>query len=180
MHYIDEGVDTGDVLATGSPSTLPEDNEATVTARSTRLAAHLTSEVLAAAQWGRLPGLQQSTEIGREFRDRQRTGWKELWYLAQREIVGHRPLPMIKRSECHFVRADDDSDAELALEQTILSEVHELRREVQTCRDSDHAGNLQSPGTPADSSSVPEARRDSDSASGAMPRGQQSRMCDHE
>lgn len=133
VHHINEGVDTGDVLATGCPATQPNDNEATVTARSTRLAARLTCEVLAASQWGKLSGLQQSAESGREFRHRKRTGWKDLWYLAQREIVGRRPVTMIERTECHFARSDADSDASFTEETAILSEIQEVQRQVQEC-----------------------------------------------
>mgnify|MGYP003668936121 FL=1 len=140
VHYIDEGVDTGKVLACGCPEIRQEDNEASVTARSTQLAARLTCDVLAAAQWGPLTGLQQSREEGREFRHRQRTGWKELWYLLQRDVIGHRPFPLIEKSESHFARSVDKPDPDIELEESILSEVHELRREVQSSRASGHVG----------------------------------------
>ena len=140
VHYVDEGVDTGKVLACGCPEIRQEDNEASVTARSTRLAARLTCDVLAAAQWGTLTGLQQSRENRREFRHRQRTGWKELWYLLQRDVIGHRPFPLIEKSESHFARSVDKPDPDIELEESILSEVHELRREVQSSRASGHVG----------------------------------------
>ncbi|MBL6706551.1 MAG: hypothetical protein ISQ06_10585 [Planctomycetaceae bacterium] len=157
VHYVDEGVDTGKVLACGCPEIRQEDNEASVTARSTRLAVRLTCDVLAAAQWGPLPGLQQSREDGREFRHRQRTGWKELWYLLQRDVIGHRPFPLIERSESHFARSDDEPNSDIELEQAILSQVHEMRREIESCRPSGHVGDSLSPDASTDSSSASEA-----------------------
>lgn len=135
VHYIDDGIDTGQVLATGCPEVRPDDNEATVTARATRLAARLTCDVLAAAQWGKLPSLPQSRESGREFRHRQRTGWKELWYLYQREIVGRRPTPLAERVEMYFPRADETPDPEVEQEKAILTEIQDLQRQVKECAD---------------------------------------------
>lgn len=133
VHYIDDGVDTGQVLATGCPAILPEDNEAAVTARATRLAARLACDVLAAAQWGMLPGLPQSRECGREFRHRQRTGWKELRYLIQRDILGHRPEPLSERVEMYVARSDDDPDLEVEQGKAILSDIQNLQSQVRAC-----------------------------------------------
>lgn len=139
VHYIDEGIDTGQVLATGCPSLQPDDKEATVTAKAAKLAARLTCDVLAAAQWGNLSGIPQSRESGREFRHRQRTGWKELSYLVNRDLIGHRP-PLLQESvKMHFARSDDDSDPDVEQGEAILADIQDLQRQVRACSGRDPA-----------------------------------------
>jgi hypothetical protein len=90
LHYLDEGIDTGPVLAHGFPAIDQRESEASLLAKSARIAAELLLEFFDAAQ--RKPSGQSLPGPGRLFNARDRHVWHDarLWY---RQNVLRRPLP---------------------------------------------------------------------------------------
>lgn len=104
LHLIDDGVDTGPILAHGFPELCPADSQATILAKSMEMAANLLCKLLVGEKVGRSCGLQQ-TDDGRNFRCSDERIWMDLSYLFLR-AVGHRPIP------CRPARVDLHCDPE--------------------------------------------------------------------
>ena len=117
VHQIDAGIDTGAILVRGRPEIAPCDGESDVAVKATRLAARLILETLSVAGTAMPDGHRQQTSAGREFRNRERTGWKELRYLARRDLLGCRTIATPESVEWFFDRTSID------LEESVLREI---------------------------------------------------------
>jgi methionyl-tRNA formyltransferase len=103
LHQIDRGVDTGPILARGFPELCPGDNEATIFAKSTVLAADLLCKLLADWKVGPVAGVRQSGG-GRNYRTLDDRIWLDASYRFLR-AVGRRPIPnRPARVELHYDR----------------------------------------------------------------------------
>lgn len=91
IHELDQGIDTGRVLAYGYPAMEPLDSEALIEARCTELAAELTLDVLQHLGEGTQIG-QAQTSSGRLYRYADRTIIHDLCYAVRRKLL-HEQLP---------------------------------------------------------------------------------------
>jgi methionyl-tRNA formyltransferase len=94
IHRIDDGIDTGPIVAQGSPSIEPDDNEPLIWARCASVVSELVSSVLDAAQAGDLLLGWRSTDAPRQFRRRDRSALHTLRYWTRRKLLGER-LPKL-------------------------------------------------------------------------------------
>lgn len=90
LHFIDEQIDTGPVIAQGYPALGPDDNELTLFTKCARLAADLLLEFLRSPQ---RPLLEQAAQIhvGRQYYQRERTFDKDVRYWLRRRLLRERP-----------------------------------------------------------------------------------------
>lgn len=93
IHRIDDGIDTGPIVAQGSPSIEPDD-ESLIWARCAGVVSELAGSVLDAAETGdRLLGWR-STDAPRQFRRHDRSALHTLRYWTRRQLLGER-LPKL-------------------------------------------------------------------------------------
>lgn len=92
LHVINEGIDTGPILAHGFPALAPPDTEATVWAKTAQLTAKLLPEVLAAVERTQAADGFTSADRGRLFCKRERGLRHEAAYWV-RQKMGRRSLP---------------------------------------------------------------------------------------
>lgn len=97
IHQIDEGIDTGPILAIGCPAISPDDTQATLNAKCARVAADLLAEVLARIQKSWSIGGLTSQERGRLFLRRDRSFRHDILHLFRR-WTGRRFIPRIEAS----------------------------------------------------------------------------------
>ena len=86
IHRIDDGIDTGPILAQGFPELQPDDTEATLFAKCATLAAELLETVLMQIETAPTGSSLSTTTHGRLFRERDRTVWHEIVYCARRKM----------------------------------------------------------------------------------------------
>lgn len=77
VHRIDRGIDTGPVLKYGYPALDPRDTEASITAKSMRLAAQMIADALDDAPESGLQGARQYA-AGRCYLAREQRIWREM------------------------------------------------------------------------------------------------------
>ncbi len=90
LHIIDDGVDSGPVLARGYPELEPADTEETLWVKCARMAPVLVSEVLKRASRDGILGGSQQEDGGRQFRARERTVWRDIHGSFRRSILARR------------------------------------------------------------------------------------------
>ena len=102
IHRIDQGIDTGPILAQGYPGVFPDDGEAELMARSAGMAASLVCDLLDAAQAGDPLQGKISSEPCRLFLKRDRHAIQDLRYWTRRRIF-RETLPTLEpRREQQF------------------------------------------------------------------------------
>jgi hypothetical protein len=89
LHWIDEGVDTGPIVAHGFPALSPADDEASITAAFARLAANVVASAIELLGQGPAVGEVQPTR-GRNYRTRERTMLREGWFWLKRKLLLER------------------------------------------------------------------------------------------
>jgi methionyl-tRNA formyltransferase len=93
LHRIDRGIDTGSILKYGYPALDPRDTEASLTAKSMRLAARMIADTLDDAPETGLQGTRQR-HSGRCYLAREQRVWREMRYelarLTKRCIIPTR------------------------------------------------------------------------------------------
>ena len=89
LHFLDPGVDTGDIIAQAYPSLDVDDTEATVLAKCARLAGELVLEFCGAMQERPISGRRQEP-AGRLIRHRDRKPWHDAHYVLKRRLLRHR------------------------------------------------------------------------------------------
>ena len=101
VHHIDEGVDTGRVLAYGYMALDPEETEARLWVKGVRLAGKMLVEILSELQrTGQLPeGTRQTPGSGRLIRSRDRGYRHDLQYAVAKRLLGRRPPQRAERIE---------------------------------------------------------------------------------
>lgn len=104
VHYIDETVDGGKLLALGYPELSPDDSEANIKAKCAVLATELVTSFLEKTR-GEAPGKSQES-VGRLFRNRDRTVWLQL-RLALRHRVPGRQIPRRPERRVEFFEASE-------------------------------------------------------------------------
>jgi folate-dependent phosphoribosylglycinamide formyltransferase PurN len=111
IHQIDDGIDTGPILAVGFPALSPHDTQATLQAKCARMSVELLAEVLTRIENGQgVHGLAPQ-ECGRLFLRRHRWFWHDIGYWLRRQ-TGNRCLPRTEaRREVFIGRAADDEHA---------------------------------------------------------------------
>jgi folate-dependent phosphoribosylglycinamide formyltransferase PurN len=90
LHYVDDGVDTGPVLAQGWPALDPTDTLASITAKTARLAATMLSEFVTALGTGPVEG-QRLSGPGVNVRSRDRRVRHHVGYALARRVLRRRP-----------------------------------------------------------------------------------------
>jgi methionyl-tRNA formyltransferase len=90
LHYVDAGVDTGPVVAQAFPHLDAWDTEATVQAKSARMAADLLLDFLRRSSSGRIEGRPQDQQ-GHLYRYRDRSVGQDAAYLFRRTVLRRRP-----------------------------------------------------------------------------------------
>jgi folate-dependent phosphoribosylglycinamide formyltransferase PurN len=90
LHYLDEGIDTGPVVAQCWPSLDPTDDFASICAKTARLVAKMLTDFVVQLRTGPVSG-QRLAGPGLLFRGRDRRVWHHLSYAVQRRILSHRP-----------------------------------------------------------------------------------------
>jgi hypothetical protein len=90
LHYIDEGIDTGCVLAHGFPALSEHESEASLYSKCAQMAAELLLEFLSVAD--RQPGGRRLDGPSRLFLARDRRIWHDARLWFQQRIL-HRPVP---------------------------------------------------------------------------------------
>jgi folate-dependent phosphoribosylglycinamide formyltransferase PurN len=90
LHYVDQGVDTGPVLAQGWPALDPSDTLATITAKTARLAATMLSDFVSALSTGAVDG-QRLSGPGVNVRSRDRRVRHHVGYALARRVLRRRP-----------------------------------------------------------------------------------------
>lgn len=91
LHRVDEGIDTGPLLAHVHPALEPSDTEASVLANSARLSAEVLVDYLRAVEVGTAgPGIEQPGR-GRYYRFDDRRVWHDAHHLLQRKVLRRRP-----------------------------------------------------------------------------------------
>ena len=98
IHRIDAGIDTGPILARGTPALNPQDTEASIVAKTAPVAAHLLNELLARAAEGQLP-VGRKERGGRLFLRRHRLLRHDVQYHLGRTLLNRRPPTLPERSE---------------------------------------------------------------------------------
>lgn len=73
VHMLDEGIDSGPVLATGRPKIEPEDDEDSLFAKCVRLGTELYAQAIRDVSAGNVRPLTQDLQSGREYRFVDRT-----------------------------------------------------------------------------------------------------------
>ncbi|WP_232536341.1 formyl transferase [Lacipirellula parvula] len=96
LHRIDRGIDTGAVLKYGYPALAPSDTEATITAKSMRLAAEMIADALDDAEQSGLKGAAQPS-VGRCYLAREQRIWQEARYQFLRLLGRRRIKPREQR-----------------------------------------------------------------------------------
>lgn len=91
LHQIDRGIDTGPVLGYGYPELCSEDSEASILAKSIKVAAELVNVSLSSAQADGFQGQRQAA-IGRCYYRRDQRIWKEVSYAIAHSL-GARAVP---------------------------------------------------------------------------------------
>jgi methionyl-tRNA formyltransferase len=84
LHYIDDGIDTGDVLAQASLDLSSTDNDGTLNAKAARAAAELVLRFLPCAIYR--PRGQKPSEGGRLWYARERRAWHDLQLMLRRQL----------------------------------------------------------------------------------------------
>jgi len=114
IHQIDDGIDTGPVLAVGFPALSPDDTQASLQAKCARMSVELLAEVLTRIENSeRVHGLTLH-ERGRLFLRRDRWFWHDIAYWLRRRMA-NRCLPRTEaRREVFIGRAADDEHASRA------------------------------------------------------------------
>jgi methionyl-tRNA formyltransferase len=114
LHVIDEGIDTGNVLARGYPALDKRDTEATLWAKCTRMVTQTVLELLQADDQAWSCGAPQQTG-GRLFYRRERTIWCDAHYQWKRRVLRRRLPERPARSDIYVdkvteqVRHDPDA-----------------------------------------------------------------------
>jgi methionyl-tRNA formyltransferase len=90
IHRIDAGIDTGPILARGTPALTPQDTEASIVAKTAPVAASLLNELLAMAADGQLPEGRRE-KGGRLFLRKHRLLHHDVQYHLRRWFLNHRP-----------------------------------------------------------------------------------------
>jgi methionyl-tRNA formyltransferase len=90
IHHLDEGIDTGPVLAHGFPALAPGETEASLLAKNAQVAAELLLEVLDAA--GRRPRGRSLAGPGRLFRSYDRSIGHDARFWFRRSVL-HPAVP---------------------------------------------------------------------------------------
>jgi folate-dependent phosphoribosylglycinamide formyltransferase PurN len=102
VHYVDEGIDTGSMLARGYPALSASDTEAGLYAKCSRLAAELIIDILQAfeARPDDPPeGKVQENLAGKFIRFKDRTILTNVSYSVRRHIMGKHPPEQSARIE---------------------------------------------------------------------------------
>jgi hypothetical protein len=110
LHWIDEGVDTGPVVAYGFPGLSPADDETSITAAFAQLAADVVVRAIAVLEARSAAGEVQPPG-GRNYRTRERTLLREGWFRAKRKLF-MESCPIRRRRICwygDFVSCTDGS-----------------------------------------------------------------------
>ena len=120
LHYVDEGVDTGPIVAQAFPQLEVSDTEATVQAKSATMAADLLLEFLARrsrsgacfVEPGSARSLMRSSSAptegrpqarhGHLYRFRDRSIWHDADYMFRRTVLRRRPDPREARLVRYF------------------------------------------------------------------------------
>ena len=86
LHYVDEGLDSGPIIAQAFPQTDPSDTETTLLAKCAYLASELLLEFVQAP---RRPAKMMASDIsvGRQYYSRERTLRSEFGYLLRRYLL---------------------------------------------------------------------------------------------
>lgn len=84
LHYIDEGIDTGDVLSQATLTLSPNDNDGTLNAKAARAAAELVFRFLPCAIYR--PRGQKPSRGGRLWYARERRVWHDLQLMLRRQL----------------------------------------------------------------------------------------------
>jgi folate-dependent phosphoribosylglycinamide formyltransferase PurN len=89
IHFIDRGIDTGDIIQVVVPTLLPDDNAEKLYSRSEKLAIHRLIELLAALERGTSLPRSPQPKRGRLFRTRDRGPFQEflLWFRLRTGIT---------------------------------------------------------------------------------------------
>jgi methionyl-tRNA formyltransferase len=99
LHFADQGVDTGNIVAQGFPQLGPTDTEATIQAECAKLASDLLTEFLHALAHEPIEGIAQ-TDRGHLYRFRDRTVRQDVHHMWRRAVLHRRPA----RREARVVR----------------------------------------------------------------------------
>lgn len=117
LHRIDRGIDTGPVLKYGYPALDPRDTEASLTAKSMRLAAQMIGDALDDAPETGLQGTRQHA-AGRCYLAREQRVWRELHYrlarFAKRGVIPTRSERIVSL-EANAPQQREQRAAELAV-----------------------------------------------------------------
>lgn len=91
IHYLAQGIDTGNILAEVYPALHPADGEIAVDIKTTKLLADAALALLKELENGTLPqGIPQKTK-GRNFNNSERSFFKSLQFLARHSMRIKRP-----------------------------------------------------------------------------------------
>jgi methionyl-tRNA formyltransferase len=101
LHQINKGIDSGGILAQGFPALEMYDTEATLWAKSSRIAVNMVSDLLDAAQKGKIQGRKQDSQ-GRLFLRRDRKIWRDLHYYLKRNVLRKYPTSHPQRINKYF------------------------------------------------------------------------------
>jgi Formyl transferase len=101
LHYIDKGVDTGNILAQGFPALDSTDTEATIWTKCARMAAELLVDFLRQNPNTPVRGRPQESR-GRLFYALDRKIWQEIHYGVRRRFLGWRPPSRAERTVKYF------------------------------------------------------------------------------
>jgi methionyl-tRNA formyltransferase len=110
IHRIDAGIDTGPILARGTPALTPQDTEVSAVAKTAHVAADLVHELLTLAAEGQLPAGRKETG-GRLFLRRHRLLRHDVQYHLRRLLLKRRPPYLPEQREVFA----DRREAELVL-----------------------------------------------------------------
>lgn len=86
IHFVNEGIDTGDLIDVVSTTILPVDTPESLYCRCEWIAFHRLIEIIRAWEAGTPPASRPQPQIGRTFRMRDRTIFHDLAYLFTRHL----------------------------------------------------------------------------------------------
>lgn len=118
LHVINEGIDTGPILAYGFPALEPHDTEATVWAKTAQLTATLLPEVLATVEQMQAADGFTPQDRGRLFCKRERGFRHEAAYLM-RQKMGRRSFPETTAHQRVYLGEQASYDSSIFKDQTV-------------------------------------------------------------
>lgn len=105
IHRIDAGIDTGPILARGTPAISRHDTEVSIVAKTAHLTAELLNELLALAAAGQLPTGRRE-KGGRLFLRRHRLLSHDVQYHLSRLLLDRRPTELPETREIFCERRE--------------------------------------------------------------------------